>query len=57
MPAWIVALIAVGSFGAGVFIAWDHLRPGYLQRKVLPELPEDPEPQAPAEEARSDGDS
>lgn len=55
MPAWVTALIAVGSFGAGVFITWDHLRPGHLQRKTLPPLPEDPEPQVRAE--APDGDS
>jgi hypothetical protein len=49
LPAWAVALIAVGSFAAGAFIAWDHLRPGYLQRG-LPELP-------PEEEEAPDGES
>lgn len=36
IPAWAGVLIAVGSFAAGAFIAWDHLRP---HRAALPELP------------------
>lgn len=36
--AWIAALIAVGCFAAGAFIAWDHLRPG---RREIPPEPEE----------------
>ena len=39
-PAWSLALIAVASFGAGVFITWDYLRPG-LRGQEPPEGDDD----------------